>query len=494
MTQGTPALAQSTILTGGDKNHTLQTALNHEVTTKCISITDRYHSGVIEKVLAILELQEVILQDNKSTFLSVLAVYVKVLNGYKWINTPGGVPEGDCDRGESADPEWDKQEEDTAQVTKQHRAHSSELDDNESVRHKISIWDLPWVTRNETNSLYLLPSLITTQSILENISQDFKTVKASLLNSLTLPQFPESEWVSLLSGWAIDLNHVLASHYSTSHKEKCTEHIGDLEFFISGHSKPTKAIETHGNWVSAWDQTVEVMLFVFEHRATELREYGHHITQLFTSLDVPLHSRIIQYDCAIQNQVAQWWNLMLTNFTEFTDLHVLHIQKSGIAGSHSEKHIQMVGSGSRCRDACRWFNEGHCPNSQATCTYAHVCSKCCSNAHTAPECKAKPWGAEVGEMSKICEGISLDQQWTYTHHAGCIHRNNACITYTSCQWIEQWHCTCYDSRLPPSLPTHYSHQEIGDTGMTRQLWPEQIWLMLCDISLYIIIINWNYAK
>ena len=29
------------------------------------------------------------------------------------------------------------------------------------------------------------------------------------------------------------------------------------------------------------------MLFVFEHRATELREYGHHITQLFTSLDVP---------------------------------------------------------------------------------------------------------------------------------------------------------------------------------------------------------------
>ena len=31
----------------------------------------------------------------------------------------------------------------------------------------------------------------------------------------------------------------------------------------------------------------------------------------------------------------------------------------------------------------------------------------------------------------------------------------------------------------------------GDTGMTRKLWPEQIWLTPCDIFLYIIILNWN---
>ena len=83
MTQGTPALAQSTTLTGGDKNQTEQTALNHEVMTKCISIMDRYRSGVIEKVPAILELQKAILHDNETTFLSALTVYVKVLNGYE---------------------------------------------------------------------------------------------------------------------------------------------------------------------------------------------------------------------------------------------------------------------------------------------------------------------------------------------------------------------------------------------------------------------------
>ena len=144
-----------------------------------------------------------------------------------------------------------------------------------------------------------------TQSILENIPQDFKTVKASLLNSPTLPQFPESEWVSLLSRHAINLDHILASHYSTLHEEKRTKRIGDLKFFISGRSKPTKAVEMHSNWVSAWDQTVEVTLFIFEHRGMELREYGRHITQLFTSLDTPLHSRIIQYNRAMHNRVAQ---------------------------------------------------------------------------------------------------------------------------------------------------------------------------------------------
>ena len=174
------------------------------------------------------------------------------------------------------------------------------------------------------------------QSILENISQDFKAAKASLLNSLMLPQFPESEWISLLSGCAINLDHVLASHYSTSHEEKCTKRISEIEFVV-GCSRSTKAVEMHGNWVSAWDQTIEATLFVFEHRATELRDYGRHITQLFTSLKPPLHTRIIQYDQAVRNRVAQRCNLLLTNFTDISNLHVLHIQKPGIAsGTYSE--------------------------------------------------------------------------------------------------------------------------------------------------------------
>ena len=84
----------------------------------CICITDRYRSGVIEKVPAILELQRAILQDDETTYLSVLTVYVKVLDRYERIHTPGGEAERDHVRAESAEPGWDKHEEDAAQATK----------------------------------------------------------------------------------------------------------------------------------------------------------------------------------------------------------------------------------------------------------------------------------------------------------------------------------------------------------------------------------------
>ena len=334
---------------GGD-NSIPEAPTNQEVTKTCIEITDWYWSGLIEKINAILELQKAILRDDETIFLSALAIYVKVLDRYEWLCAPGVNPTGACDRDVTADSKEEKHEEDISQMTKQRRAQSSKLDDNKSSRPKINICNLPWVTCNNTNPSYLSPSLAATQSILKNISRDFKAAKALLLNSPMLPQFPESEWVSLLSGWAIDLDHVLASYYSTLHKEKCTKCIGEIKLVV-GCSRSTKTVETCGNWVSAWDQTVKAMLFIFEHRATELRDYGHHITQLFTSLEPPLHTRIIQYNCAVWNCVAQCCNLLLTNFTKFSDLHVLHIQKLGIAsGSHSEGCSQNTSLGSRCWD------------------------------------------------------------------------------------------------------------------------------------------------
>ena len=170
MTQGTPEPACSTTLTGGDEIQTQQTELNHEVTMNCIRITDKYRSGLIEKVPAILELQRAIPRDDETTYLSALTVYIKVLDRYERIRALGGQEETDRVRAETAEPEQDDRQEDAAQATKRHRAPSSELDDDNSARRKISIRDLPWVTRNETSPSYLPPSLAATQSILKNIS------------------------------------------------------------------------------------------------------------------------------------------------------------------------------------------------------------------------------------------------------------------------------------------------------------------------------------
>ena len=114
MTQGTPELVRSTTPTGGDENQTQQTELNHEVTTNCIHITDKYRLGLIEKVPAILELQREIPRDDETTYLSALAAYVKVLDGYKRICTPGGQEETDQVQAETAEPKWDNRQEDAA--------------------------------------------------------------------------------------------------------------------------------------------------------------------------------------------------------------------------------------------------------------------------------------------------------------------------------------------------------------------------------------------
>ena len=79
---------------------------------------------------------------------------------------------------------------------------------------------------------------------------------------------------------------------SPTHDEQRTERIGELEVVL-GSSRPDKVVNTHGKWLIAWDQTVEATLYVFPHRASELREYGKHITQLFASFPDHLHTRVI---------------------------------------------------------------------------------------------------------------------------------------------------------------------------------------------------------
>ena len=102
----------------GDDITIPEAPISQEVTKACIAITDRYRSGVIEKVVAILELQEAIPKDDETIFCSALAVYVKVLDGYERLRTPGVNPTGTRDRDVTADSEGEEREEDVSRATK----------------------------------------------------------------------------------------------------------------------------------------------------------------------------------------------------------------------------------------------------------------------------------------------------------------------------------------------------------------------------------------
>ena len=233
-----------------------------------------------------------------------------------------------------------------------------------------------WVIWDGIDPPSLLLSLIQTQAILENFSWDLKLAKISLLNSAQLSQFPDSEWSNLISGQAIDLDHVLAGQYSVAHNDRQKVKI------IVGLARPVRTVNLHGWWVIAWDQAVNVTTYVFPHWSSKLQEYGRHMSQLFASFPNSLHSCIIQYDCAICICIAQWQDLLLTDYSKFSNFHVLWIQNAG-GGSHKagegEKRNHSggtSGAGNKCREACKRWNGGHCPNTVSNCNFIHVCTKC----------------------------------------------------------------------------------------------------------------------
>jgi hypothetical protein len=82
------------------------------------------------------------------------------------------------------------------------------------AKKRINVSSLLWVIREQVDSPSSSVSLQQTQSTLKNFSHDPKLAKASLLNSVRLPQFPDSKWTSLVTGHSVDLDHVLAALYA----------------------------------------------------------------------------------------------------------------------------------------------------------------------------------------------------------------------------------------------------------------------------------------
>jgi hypothetical protein len=117
--------------------------------------------------------------------------------------------------------------------------------------------------------------------------------------------------------------------------------------------------------------------------------YGRHIQQFFASIPSQLHSRIINYDRAVRIRVAQRRDLELTAFAEFSDLRIqwINVPSTITAASvrSSDFRLQQP-SGCRSRDACRRWNDRKCPNTAASCNYAHVCTNCQSSSHIGKDC------------------------------------------------------------------------------------------------------------
>ena len=85
-----------------------------------------------------------------------------------------------------------------------------------SKRQKVDVNTFLWVQRERISAMPLNVSLTAMLTLLKLYAQDFKLTKSSILTSPRMPQFPHLEWMSVLTGVMVNLNHVLSGMHAVS--------------------------------------------------------------------------------------------------------------------------------------------------------------------------------------------------------------------------------------------------------------------------------------
>ena len=126
-----------------------------------------------------------------------------------------------------------------------------------------------WARDEDSEINMLTPSQELTCKLIQNQMIDIKVTKHNLFSARGLPEFPDSEWVKVLQGKAVDLNVIISVIHSTVTNNQATETFRDFEFQF-GHSKLTKTVRNHGDWLIAHSVFQGVMQFIYPHRESEL--------------------------------------------------------------------------------------------------------------------------------------------------------------------------------------------------------------------------------
>ncbi|KIJ33741.1 hypothetical protein M422DRAFT_52273 [Sphaerobolus stellatus SS14] len=296
-----PSATQSMISQGENR----ASAVDQDVNSRCIKATDSFCTGSLSKITTILTIQKILPQvDNEDpSYQEALKSYIDILDNFKrlrngagsrsaengntQIRSGGGEREGIVgqERSQEGRPSSSDQEpeEEFSRARKRPASPAESFEDEDLPCKKINVQAFPWKNLAGLNPLAERP-------------EDITLSRNDLLLLGACPQFPE-----------FNLDHVLSGGYSISHDDQCTEHIGSIEL-VFGSVKLAKTVDTHGNWVIAWSDAVEAIIFVFPHCALELRSYTRYITTFFSSLYVSLHQRVIQFDRAIQIPLAKGMN------------------------------------------------------------------------------------------------------------------------------------------------------------------------------------------
>ncbi|THU84676.1 hypothetical protein K435DRAFT_615891, partial [Dendrothele bispora CBS 962.96] len=196
-------------------------------------------------------------------------------------------------------------------------------------------------------------------------------------HSRTCYELSSSEWNAIIQKKVCDFDAILSSIHSPAVPKSLKEKVGAFEIKVEKDVEVTKTVTNEAQWNKAFRLFKRATLHLFPHRDSELATYENHMGDLFLSIDPSLHPRLISYDKAVRNLVANRGDLTLAdiNHDAFRNAFRTHIENYGAFVVEKRPRVEI----------CKRFNQGICVG---TCHYAHICSRpnCRRQGHGAHEC------------------------------------------------------------------------------------------------------------
>ena len=252
-----------------------------------------------------------------------------------------------------------------------------------------------WARDKDSEINVLTPSQELICKLTRNQTIDIKVMKHNLFSARGLQEFPDSEWVKVLQGKAVDLNVIISVIHSTVTDNQATETFRDFKFRF-GHSKPTKTVRNHGDWLVAYSTFQCAMLFIYPHRESELIQYSEYITAYFASANAEGQNRVLNLNKAIQCWSGSVNNMLLDQFKKFRFLEVWHVFSKAAGDQSAQGSQQGLTAGQRggapawqSKGLCRLFNQGKCGKQAFECHYRHIYIGCGKEGHAKKECASK---------------------------------------------------------------------------------------------------------
>ena len=222
-----------------ETDHDPEGVTSPSISVRCLDIVEQYRTNQASKGETIYRLVETIPSDETEAaepLGQTLESYVSMLDDWDRDHTLS-------DDGEQRD-ERDKRGH--ARGDKRDTAEDDNPDESAHKRPKIDPELFPWTITDRVGGNTLRAECVATKNLIANYMLDIKLAKANLLNSGSAPEYPDSEWRSILSGLPANLDAVFSGRYSTEHESKISQEVGD--FTISTREVSTsKSIKSAGD-------------------------------------------------------------------------------------------------------------------------------------------------------------------------------------------------------------------------------------------------------